>query len=188
MKVTSTRIVFDYWDSLRGQRSAPDRAEIEPGAMRQALADAFMLDNDGDSLTFRLAGSRLCALAGRELKGQPLTSLWGTEALANDISRLARSVMDETAGAIAGVIGETADGRAINLEFLLLPLRHAGKTHARLMGALAPAVAPDWLGLKPVTMTRVISVRMMWPDAFLRTLASAETRRSQFVVIPGGRR
>jgi hypothetical protein len=188
MKVASTKIVFDYWDGLRGQRAAPERAEIEPGAMRHALADAFMLENDAGRLTFRLAGSRLCALAGRDLKGQPLSSLWATPALASDMERLGRSVMDESAGAIAGLIGETDDGRSLNAEFLLLPLRHLGRTHARLMGSLAPQVAPPWLGDAPVRMTRLISVRMMWPDGFLRALPGAQARRSQFVVIEGGLR
>jgi hypothetical protein len=188
MKVASTKIVFDYWDGLRGQRSAPERAEIEPGAIRHALADAFMLENDSGRLIFRLAGSRLCALAGHDLKGMPLASLWATPTLANDMERLGRSVMDESAGAIAGMIGETADGRSVNVEFLLLPLRHLGRTHARLMGSLAPLNAPPWLGHAPVTITRLISVRMMWPDGFLRALPGAEARRSQFVVIEGGLR
>jgi hypothetical protein len=186
MKTASTRCVFEYWNDLRGQRAAPDRGEIEPGEIKTALADAFILENIDGNLQFRLAGSRLCALFGKELKGTSLETLWVGGALKEDLARLTVSVMDESAGSVAGLIAETATGKSLNLELLLLPLRHGGKTHSRLLGALSPVVSPQWLGFEPITIIRLVSVRMMWPDGFLKRLANPDERRSQFVVIQGG--
>ena len=59
MKNASTRLVFEYWDALRGERSAPERGEIEPGALRHALADTFVLENEPIGPVFRLAGTRI---------------------------------------------------------------------------------------------------------------------------------
>ena len=77
MKLASTRDVFSHWDTCRGLRQAPDREDIEPGAIRRALGDVFMLDLEpGFGHPFRLAGTRLCALFGRELKATAFFPLW----------------------------------------------------------------------------------------------------------------
>jgi hypothetical protein len=71
MKHSSTRAVFEYWNKRRGMRPAPDRSEIEPSEIRLALGDTFMLAADFvDQLRFRLAGTRVCALFCREIKGE----------------------------------------------------------------------------------------------------------------------
>jgi hypothetical protein len=70
MKHPSNRELFD-WNMRRGERLAPERADIEPSAIRKILGDAFVLERHGVSNpVFRLAGTRLCALFARELKGE----------------------------------------------------------------------------------------------------------------------
>ncbi len=70
-------MIFAYWDQLRGERAAPERGEIEPGEIRHVLADTFILEIGADRRAeFRLAGTRLCALFGRELKARPFVDLW----------------------------------------------------------------------------------------------------------------
>ncbi len=77
MKHESTRALFDYWNEKRGTRPAPERADIDPAAIRHALGDTFMLAADFvDQLRFRLAGTRVCALFCREIKGEEFISLW----------------------------------------------------------------------------------------------------------------
>jgi hypothetical protein len=43
MKHPSSREFFAYWDAKRGDARAPDRSEIEPGAVRELLGDIFVL-------------------------------------------------------------------------------------------------------------------------------------------------
>src|SRR3954465_15802515 len=78
MKHASTRQVFEYWNERRGDRTAPDRGDIEPGQIRRALGDTFILgqDTQGDH-RFRLAGTRTYALFCNELKGADFITLWG---------------------------------------------------------------------------------------------------------------
>src|ERR1700691_6391576 len=79
MKHAASRELYAYWEERRGQRPAPERADIEPGAIRAALSDTFILELDaGDGHSFRLAGTRVCALFGRELKGESFIDLWAT--------------------------------------------------------------------------------------------------------------
>ena len=85
MKQASSRELFGYWTARRGTRPAPERGEIEPSAIRRALGDVFILEFDRhQSHPFRLAGTRVCALFGRELKNEPFLSLWDAPSRARD--------------------------------------------------------------------------------------------------------
>ena len=46
MKHQSTRALFDYWNKKRGTRPAPERGDIDPAEIRNALSDTFMLAAD----------------------------------------------------------------------------------------------------------------------------------------------
>jgi hypothetical protein len=39
----------------------------------------------------------------------------------------------------------------VDLEWLLLPLRHRGHNHIRLLGSMAPLQVPYWIGNSPIT-------------------------------------
>lgn len=189
MKNTSTRLVYEYWDELRGERAAPERGEIEPGALRHALADTFVLENEPIGPVFRLAGTRICALIGSELRGRAFSALWPDVESQGEIRRLVQTVMDETAGAVAGLSAETQTGAPVYLELLLLPLRYRGRTHARVLGALSPTTTPEWLGLDTLDSVRMISLRMLWPAIPLQRRHAPPLRSNppKFMVLPGGR-
>ena len=65
MKFPTSRLLHAYWDRIRGERSAPERSEIEPGAIRNLLADSLILELAAAqrTATIRLAGTRLGALS-----------------------------------------------------------------------------------------------------------------------------
>jgi hypothetical protein len=146
MKHSSIRQLFEYWNERRGLRSAPDRGEIEPGAIRRVLADTFILAFEARAgHPFRLAGTRVCAAFGRELKGEAFVDLWAADG--RDLVReLLAIVATESNGVVASAHAESAEGATLELELLLLPLSHRGRTDARVIGALVPVAAPYWLG------------------------------------------
>ena len=187
MKTQSTTLIFQYWDSLRGSRSAPERGEIEPGAVRHALLDTFILENTREGLAFRLAGTRLCALFGGELKDRPFASLWTDPATRVEVLRMVDAVMDEAAGAVTGLAIESSRGAVADVEMVVLPLRHGGKTHARVLGALAPVAVPPWLGSDPIARIDIRSMRIIWPSGLPRSGPGPGERRARFTVVTGGR-
>jgi hypothetical protein len=187
MKATSTTLVFDYWDRLRGERAAPERGEIEPGAVRHALLDTFILENGANGLIVRLAGTRLCALFGAELRHRPFLDLWPDAQVRVEVSRMVDAVMDEVAGAVAGVSVTTANGHGADLELLILPLRHQGKTHARVLGALAPVTPVPWLGLDSVAEASLRSMRFIWASGLPLRGPTQPVRARRFTVVQGGK-
>ena len=146
MKHPSNRELFEYWNRRRGVRPSPERAEIEPGAIRHVLADTFILGSDtGAGHHFRIAGTRVCALFGRELKGAGFLDLWAAQSR-TAVDELLAIVANESTGVVASVCGTGADDAALDLELLLLPLSHRGRGDARVLGAMAPAEVPHWVG------------------------------------------
>ena len=55
MKHAASRELYTYWEEKRGTRPAPERAEIEPGAIRGVLSDAFILALDPSASPHRNA-------------------------------------------------------------------------------------------------------------------------------------
>jgi hypothetical protein len=193
MKQASSRELFGYWAARRGTRAAPERGEIEPSAIRRALGDVFILEFDrGSGHPFRLAGTRVCALFGRELKNERFIDVWqaGDRAAAAD---LLDGVADDATGFVASASGRTAEGWAQDLELVLLPLAHRGDTHARMIGALAPLNAPFWLGAARLGHLTLGNVRHLDPalemSSATRLVAGdpSAARRAAFTVYEGGR-
>ncbi|HML07062.1 MAG TPA: PAS domain-containing protein [Xanthobacteraceae bacterium] len=189
MKHAASRELYAYWEKRRGQRPAPERAEIEPGAIRGALGDAFILALDGSSsYPLRLAGTRVCALFGRELKGEAFLELWTTESRPIVASLLA-ILADECVGTVAGATAQNAAGAAVDLELLLLPLGARRPNLARTIGVLAPLKVPQWLGTNPIGALTLGSRRHVGAAVEKRLLPRflAERRRHRLVVHEGGR-
>lgn len=190
MKHPSSRMLHAYWDDLRGARAAPERGEIEPGAIRHVLADSLMLEIEPPrrAATVRLAGTRICALFGRELRGADFRRLWGAGA-GGDPWRLVEIVAEETAGVVVGLEGRTQAGDAVDLELVLLPLRHRGRTQDRVIGALSPGASPVWLGLRPLVSLETRTLRVLTAQALPPEPANdpVPMRRMGLVVHQGGR-
>ena len=163
MKLNGSIELFQYWNRLRGTRPAPRRTEIEPSDIKTLLADTFILEKDvrGEAV-FRLAGTRICATYGRELKGFSFTSLWRDKDQ-RLMARLAWSVFDSKSVVVASFEGVTRAGRSAAFELLILPL-DLGADQPRCMGILSPAEKPFWLGADPVAEARIESVRVVDPD------------------------
>ena len=91
-----------------GARRVPDRADVEPGAIRAALPDTFILyDNALSKLAFRLSGTSVCGLFGRELKTTAFRELWD-EPNRTVVEILGGTVADEFVGVVGGAVGWTA--------------------------------------------------------------------------------
>ena len=161
MKHAANQELFSYWNELRGTRVEPERFELNPAALRGILADTFILEVN-EQLTFplRIAGTRIGALFGRELKGSGFVDLWNSSSR-KPLLELLTTVIDERSPAIAGATSMPDGYPALELELLLLPLRHFGKTHSRIIGCLAPRSVPRWLGLLHSPPLNLNAMRIM---------------------------
>ncbi|KQZ13191.1 hypothetical protein ASD44_03220 [Mesorhizobium sp. Root554] len=162
MNLNGSTALFHYWNQLRDGRRAPKRTEIEPADIKNLLADTFILEKDtrGEAV-FRLAGTRLCAIYGRELKGFSFPSLW-REKDQRLVSRLMDGVFQSSVVLIT-YEGFSRSGRSNRFELLALPL-DGGAQHPRGLGVITPEDKPFWLGSDPITDALIESVRIIDPD------------------------
>jgi hypothetical protein len=138
MKHPSSRAFFAHWDEKRGSARAPDRSEIEPGALRELLGDIFVLAYDpAAGYPFRVAGTRVCALLGCDQKGVGFSALF-TPPCRREIEDIIGIVAEEMLAAVAGITAVAPDGSPAHLELLLLPFNHRAHTPLTLTGLLAP--------------------------------------------------
>ena len=138
MKHPSSREFFAYWDEKRAGARAPDRSEIEPGAVRELLGDIFVLSYDSAAgYPFRVAGTRICALLGRDLRDRSFSSLFIQDGR-REIEDIITVVTEEMLAAVAGITATAEDGATAHLELLLLPFNSRAHTPLSLTGSLAP--------------------------------------------------
>ena len=180
MKNAATRDLYGYWDNLRAGRAAPERVDIDPAAIRRVLGDTFIVEIDkARTFPFRLAGTRMCALLGQELRGASLLDRWA-EPAALEETVLAMSA-DMTARVVS-VRATTLQGHELPLELLLLPLHHRGKANTRILGCLTPDEAPYWIGVHPIARFDIVGVeKVVYGEA-------QPTKRSRSTALPAGAR
>ncbi len=173
MKHPSTREFFAYWDEKRGDARAPDRSEIEPGAVRELLGDIFVLSYDAASgYPFRVAGTRVCALLGCDLKDRSFSALFTPDAR-REIEEIIAVVSEEMLAAVAGITATSQDGSVAHLELLLLPFNARAHTPVSLTGLLAPFESEH----QPAAGFQTDIVALSRPPAAeARSARTAETR------------
>ena len=160
LRQETSKKLFKYWNSLRGTRPAPERGEIEPSDIRDILGDTFILEVSTQMrvISFRLAGTRLCAAYGRELKGLGFLALWQED----DNFAVAKAVSDvyrDNIPVLFDYVASTEESRFVEYEAILLPLAPAADGNARILGVAAPRKSPYWLGAEPLVANHLRKVR-----------------------------
>ena len=174
MKHPSSRQFFTYWNDKRADARAPDRSEIEPSAVRELLGDIFVLSYDAAAgYPFRVAGTRVCALFGHDVKDNSFSALF-TEASRREIEEIVAAVAEEMLPAIAGVTSTAPNGATAHLELLLLPFSTRAHAPVSLTGLLAPFEDNHGvLGALELTSWRYLHLPQKLVPRTLRKLAIA---------------
>jgi hypothetical protein len=158
------RQLFQEWAGLMDGHAVPERAWLSPAAIAGALPDTLTLAFDpAAGHPIRLAGSRVCALFGRELRGQGMVELF--DATDRDAAaQLIAEIAESESPALATLIGPSATHGDLALELLLLPLRVDGARRTQMLCGLAAPEMPWWLVGDPIRGLRLRSVHQLRND------------------------
>ncbi len=181
MKEPVSQQLYAYWNSVRGDRMAPKRFEIEPSRIAAILPDTFILEAiDAATARFRLAGTRICEAFSEEFRG---TNFFELFAIADRAELKAQVTTIATQGAVGvfTIEGKTASGRCAQFEILLTPLIHTREQADRFLGSIAPLEKPDWLGYEPLVEKRLKHTELIWPEGRPHALVDAMNRQSPFL-------
>jgi len=157
--------LYAYWRELSKGGSPPERNAVEPGAIRGVLADTFVLDFDpAGGFPFRISGSNVNAVFLKELRGYAFLHIW-READRARIASILEAAADEETPYVLVAEARPAGLAPVEMEITLLPLRHQGATHARMLGSLAAGAGADWLGLIGAGPAALTAYRALEPAA-----------------------
>lgn len=80
--------ILDYWNRKRGAREMPARADIDPLDLRRQLGNLIIIDveHQPTRLRYRLIGTRITELMGRDSTGKYYDEIYDAELL-NSIYR-----------------------------------------------------------------------------------------------------
>jgi hypothetical protein len=161
MRLQTTIDIFDYWNALRVGEDAPLKSQIEPGAIPHLLSRLFILETEADRhIRFRLAGTKICDLFGRDLRGERFSALWAN-GQHEDIERTAKGVMDHAIPTLFNATGYSTAGHHAAFEIIMMPLRSPQGGCDRLLGAIAPAVVASWLEIVPLELLALDRSRLL---------------------------
>jgi hypothetical protein len=137
MKHPLNRDFFSHWNEARGTALAPDRNAMAPESVRHLLSDTFVLSYDpAKGYPFRVAGTRVCARVGRDVKNESFSALFADDARA-EIEDMVGVVAEESLPTVIGLTAPTASGEIAHAELLLLPFSARVHTPLSLTGLLA---------------------------------------------------
>ena len=172
MRQTKTKQLFEYWMDLywkagnvKGSSAAPvwpQRSDVHPSACRSLLGDMFILEIHDDKLIYRLAGTRLCALHGRELKGERFENTFDPDDR-DAANRWALEAGTENYIALmSGIARDSLNGK-IATETLLMPVACNGTTANRILGLTVECDERLAVISRKLCSQRIRSVRSLRP-------------------------
>ena len=191
MRHSVSKDLYAYWNWLRGARAAPDRSDIDPAAISACAGGQLHCRNR--------AGPRLSDPAVRHADERALAVRSEGQILPRSVARgrspqcrgRVATVVDGATPVVAGALAcppSVDDGRSganvaefdrdLNLELLLLPLRHFGKTHSRLLGSLSSSNQTSWFGRAVAAPLYLKSLRIIRAQEQKPTAQSSSVGRS----------
>ena len=163
MKHNSSLALFGYWNRRREERIAPLRREIEPADFQTTLPNVFILECAAENrIAFRLAGTAICSMFGRELRDHSLESIWLQDQAGSALKQVGHA-RERGLPLVIELAAESEAGRLMELEMLLLPLSSASAGIDRFLGTLNPLEKPFWLNLDPVVGVTTASLQLIDP-------------------------
>lgn len=172
MRQKKTKQMLDYWMSLYQEAGSglaqgakpvwPERSAVQPAECRSLLSNMFILELSGGAARYRLAGTNLCGIYGRELKNEDFCEAYTGKDQKSADTWAKQLGQDGTAVLICS-LAEADSGDLVNLETLLLPLSHHGDPSKRVLGLTVSCEEPTWLGAYPIIGQHIRSARILRP-------------------------
>ena len=158
----NARSLYAYWRSLRKNGRPPARRDINPRAMSPFLSTVFMLErSELERVIFRLAGTSVCALFGRELRDADISDLWD-ESHRPHVKNLTESVFASADAGVIASLARTESGAEIDLEWLFLPIFAPSGDLDRLIGCVNATSAYSGRARSTIVNQEVFLIRQ--PD------------------------
>jgi hypothetical protein len=160
-----SRKMFRHWEMTRAEAACPTREAFELAPIKDVMADMVIIDRDHlrSGFRYRLAGTRVCELYGRNITGQDV--LIGWDNFEKDvIGRHLLTVVNQKQPAVIRMRLTTNRTQLIAAELLALPVAMPGSHRIQIIGGLFPFVDLRTLGHSTIIARELVSGRVIWTE------------------------
>jgi hypothetical protein len=160
-----SRRLFAHWESLRAERAYPDREQFTFEPVKDLMPDMVILERGTarGGYRFRLAGSRVCALFGRNLTLSDAFSGWDAYE-ASVLGKHFDLAFDNFQPILMRMRLLTDTGMALAAEFIAMPIRARGTNRIQLIGGLFSFRDQGDLAHKSIHTRELTSARAIWTE------------------------
>jgi hypothetical protein len=189
-----SRLLFAHWEGLRAERAYPRREDFTFAPVKDIMPDMLLIEKDylRNSHVFRLAGSRVCALLGKNVTAGSVLDGWDAFE-ASILSRHLAMALDDFQPVLVRMRLTADSGFVVAAELIAMPIQARDSTVIQLIGGLFPFRDIERSGHTAITSRQLISARSIWTEhegAAGDALAAAAPQpraRPRLRVVEGGR-
>lgn len=189
---SSSRSLFRYWESIRGERSAPLRSEIELQQICPLLPWLFISEPAADGLSqrLRLAGTGVCQLWGENMTGKDLFAAWN-HFERSTMNKLLASAIADRHPFIMRCRVRNASGMSAIIEIMGLPVEADDTGKIQVLGLIVPFQDSELLRQHRLVSFDLVSVRIIWIEPLPQKQTCLNSSRSKpaphLQIVPGGK-
>lgn len=160
-----SRKLFAHWEMIRGERACPAREEFAFGPIKELLPDMVLIERDaaGHGYRFRLAGSNVCALFGRNLTSSDVLLGWDAFEASILAAHFDKALTDGQP-VIARMRLLTDTGQALAAELVVMPIQARNSGRIQLIGGLFSFREMGKSSHKSIRVRELVSARAIWTE------------------------
>ena len=161
----TSRALFRFWESARGEMAAAKKQDLDLKEIAHILPYLCILERDlhKPAYIWRLAGTGICQLFGKELTGQSVLEDWPDfekQAMASSFDMVVATMQP----AVARFKAVSELGSEIGVEFVSFPIQDSNTGAIQILGATVPFHSPAWLGTQNLVSFELSAMRKIWTD------------------------
>jgi hypothetical protein len=161
MRSKETTELFSYWASKRIRGGVPIRSSINPGDLARILPRVFMLSIKDARAVFRLAGSELYTLYGRELTRSYFQEIWDAGSLKPLQEKVIESAETQLALEVRSIASSSMG--SVTIDTLLLPISSSPDFTEidQFIGIQSWGSHTHWIGEHTISTSRMMAAKIV---------------------------
>ncbi len=188
-----TRALYRYWETIRAEKAAPNRNDLDLKQISSIVPNLLILERDHMRQTYkwRLAGTNTCRLYCRELTNTDALAGWD-KFEGDTIKKLLDMVVTSLQPCLIRFRLTTTMDQVIGAEMLGLPLHARNGSRFNVFGGVFPFrdianISYDGIRHMELSGARTIWTEHLPGDKLVASLNNSSQPRGGLRVIQGGR-
>lgn len=160
-----SRKLFAHWEMLRAERAYPSREEFTFAPVKALMPDMVLIEKDylRGTYRFRLAGSRVCELFGRNVTSADALAGWDSFETSVLIRHFELAIK-EFQPVLARMRLMSDTGVTIAAELIAMPIQVRESNRVQLIGGLFSFRDVKHVGHSNITARELVSARAIWTE------------------------